>query len=85
MSATTPPSLDLQEQINRIDRMMAETQKLQEEAIKLRREAMKLDAEALKLGRDRLLAPVLAVTGMVTGIAGVAVAIVTLIYRGAGH
>ena len=81
MSATTPPSLDLQEQINRIDRMMAETQKLQEEAIKLRREAMKLDAEALKLGRDRLLAPVLAVVGIIGGL----VAVATLILHAAGH
>jgi hypothetical protein len=57
-------SLDLREQIARIDRARAETEKLSEEtrkfvaeAHKLAAERDKLAAEARKLNRDRALAP----------------------------
>lgn len=75
-------SLDIREQIVRIDRAIAETQKFQAgvgrmnvEASKLSAETSKLDAEGRKLGRDvRLFSIVVAVTfvsavgGLVTGI-----------------
>ena len=50
MSDAASAGLDLREQIARIDRSIAETQKFQDEANKLR-------AEAGKLSRDRFLAP----------------------------
>ena len=76
------PGLDIREQIIRIDRAIAETQKFQAEtdrttieASKLGAEIRKLDAEGRKLGRDtRLSSLVVAVTfvsavgGLVTGI-----------------
>lgn len=46
MSAASDSSLDLREQITRIDRMIAETQKFQDEA-------RQLDREARKFERDR--------------------------------
>jgi len=56
--------LDLREQIARIDRARAETEKLSEEARKfvaeqhkLMAEREKLASETLKLDRDRVLAP----------------------------
>ena len=54
--SSTIPSLDIQEQIIRIDRAIAETQKFQREADKLRSEERKLD-------RDRWLAPAFAAAG----------------------
>ena len=80
--AIDPPSLDIREQIMRIDRAIAETQEFQAEisrmtieAGKLSAETRKLDAEGRKLGRDaRLSSLVVAVTfvsavgGLVTGI-----------------
>ena len=57
MSATYP-TLDLQEQIARIDRNQAEIGKLLAEQPKLYAEHRKLVAEADKLRRDRFLAPV---------------------------
>ena len=76
--------LDIREQIVRIDRAIAETQKFQVEVgrmnvetSKLNAETHKLDAEGRKLGRDaRLSSIVVAVTfvsavgGLVTGILG---------------
>ncbi len=75
MSAAAPPApptatLDLQEQIARIDRALAEnhkfqaeTDKLFAEAAKLRAEAPKLQAEARKFGRDPWFILVAAVAG----------------------
>jgi hypothetical protein len=67
--------LNLREQIARIDRMreesqkyMAEQHKLNAEAEKFAAEQFKLMAEGHKLGRDRLLAPWLAIAGLVGGI-----------------
>lgn len=82
MSDIPHDSLDLREQIARIDRALvdidraqaetrkfvAEQAKLVDEAAKLRAEDRKLMAEAGKLNRDRLLAPALAITGLVGGI-----------------
>jgi hypothetical protein len=67
--------LNLQEQLDRIERTRVQTSKLNAEAGKLVAEAnklgaeqLKLAAEALKLGRDRVLAPWLAIAGLVGGI-----------------
>ena len=85
MSATDSQRLDYEEQIGRIHRMNSEMLKFQEETLKLRFEALKLDAEAMKLNRDRSLAPFLTLAGMLTGIAGIVVAVVTLLTRSTGH
>jgi hypothetical protein len=54
MSATTPmPSLDVQEQVSRIDRALAETQKLQAETVKFVAEQQRLIAEDLKLRAEQ--------------------------------
>ncbi|MEO8715333.1 MAG: hypothetical protein ABI369_10000 [Acetobacteraceae bacterium] len=66
-------SLDLREQIARIDRM-------RDESDKFRAEQRKLIAEAGKLGRERWLAPWLAVVGLIGGV----VAVVTLILHAIG-
>ncbi len=63
--------LDLREEIGRIDL-------LREEALKFTAEQRKPTAEALKLSRDRLLAPWLAVAGLIGGIITVASAIAHL-------
>lgn len=66
MSATTDlPALDLREQIVRIDRAIAETQKFQ--------------AETAKLRRDRFLAPALALAATLGAIATFAPAIIRAI------
>jgi hypothetical protein len=57
--------LDLREQIARIDQ-------LREEALKFVAEQHKLTAEAAKLGRDRLLAPWLAIVGLIGGLIAIA-------------
>jgi FtsZ-binding cell division protein ZapB len=78
--------LDIREQIARIDRARAETEKLAEETRKyvqeahklqaerdkMAVEAMKLSSEQRKLERDRWLAPVLAVVTVIGGILGIA-------------
>lgn len=56
-STSSPGSLDLAEQVARVLRSNAETQKFVEEQGKLRAEQIKLQAEAEKLARDRMLAP----------------------------
>jgi hypothetical protein len=56
-STSSPGSLDLAEQVARVLRSNAETQKFVEEQSKLRAEQAKLQAEADKLVRDRMLAP----------------------------
>lgn len=86
MSATNPPSLDLQEQAARIDKTLAENQKLlaetskllaeqvklQAEALKMPAETEKLRAEARKFGRESTLQVLLAVTGLLGGLVTVA-------------
>ena len=67
-------SLDLREQIVRIDRAIAETQKFQEEATKLR-------AEGAKYNRDRSLASWLGLAGAIGGI----IALVTFFLRLSGR
>jgi hypothetical protein len=52
MSAANPPDLDLREQIARIDRAIAESEKFTAEQRKLRAEDMKLAAEQHKLMRE---------------------------------
>ena len=71
--------LNLHEQIIRIDRALAESQKFQAESQKLQAEREKLFAEAAKLNRDHWLAPVLAIAAVVGGLLGVASFIAKLI------
>ncbi len=66
--------LNLREQLARIDQLMAETQKFQREANKLRAEERKFD-------RERILAPSLAIIGILGGL----VAVATLILHATGH
>ena len=66
MGDATLSSLDLQEQIIRIDRAIAETQKFQSESDKLR-------AEERKLRRDTVIAPWVAAVGGVAGLIAAAI------------
>jgi hypothetical protein len=66
MSDATLPSLDIREQIIRIDRAIAETQKYQSESNKLR-------AEERKLRRDIVIAPWVAAVGGVAGLIAAAI------------
>ena len=66
------PQLDLREQLIRIDRAMAESQKFQAEREKLL-------AEAAKFNRERWLAPVLAIAAVIGGLLGAATFIAKLI------
>ncbi|WP_348272376.1 hypothetical protein [Methylobacterium sp. GXS13] len=52
-----PPTLDYAEQVARVLRSNAETEKFVAEQRKLIAEQSKLQAETLKIGRDRVLAP----------------------------
>ena len=71
MSVTTDiPQLDLREQIVRIDRAIAETQKFQ--------------AEAGKFNRDRWLAPVVAIASVTAAVGGIIAAYGTL-FRAVAH
>lgn len=77
-----PASLDLAEQVARVLRSNAETEKFVAEQRKLMAEQAKLQAEALKFNRDRFLAPVsIAFAGMAAGAAifGAAAAFLKLI------
>jgi hypothetical protein len=67
MSTTTGPN-EAQMASATYDRMLAETRKFSAEQNKLAAEAAKLQAEEKKLGRDRLLAPWLAIVGLIGGI-----------------
>ena len=69
MSATAQSSLDIQEQVARIDRAIAETHKLQQESDKFSVEQRKLAAEADKFKVDRFIAPVIAIASFVVAIA----------------
>lgn len=71
--------LNLRDEIARIDRNRAESEKLQEETRKfvaeqhkLLAEAGKLNAEGRKFNRDTLLAPLLAAIALIGGVLGVA-------------
>lgn len=67
---------DREEQLARIDRMLAERYKLVRESAKLDYEAFKLQHEGMKYQRDRLLAPfALAVGAMGAGAALFAAAV----------
>jgi hypothetical protein len=74
-----PAPLDLREQIVRIDRAIAETEKFQAEQRKLIAEQQKYLAEALKLGWDARFAPYLAFAAVIGGLLGVATFIAHLI------
>ena len=65
MSASTQPDLDLREQLARIDRTLADTQKFFTGRDKLA-------AEARKLSRERAIQVLLAITGLIGGIITVA-------------
>lgn len=82
MSASIGPNqLDLAEQIARIRKAQAESDKLAEETRKYISEAHKLDAEAAKLNRERWWQPALAITGLIGGI----VSVVTLVLHAIGR
>jgi hypothetical protein len=72
MSDASTDRLTIDELISRIERQQAETRKFVNEAFKLAAEADKLRAEEKKLGRDRLLAPWLAIIGLIGGIITIA-------------
>jgi hypothetical protein len=63
--------LNLREQIARIDRAQAETEKFVAEQRKLLAEQTKLSAEALKFQRDRVLSPWLAIVAILGGVGGI--------------
>lgn len=74
MSDTTEIAFDVRAVLAGIDRDLAEQQKLLAEQrklfadeIKLRSEELKLRSESRKLDRDRLLAPWLAILGLLGG------------------
>jgi Synaptobrevin len=71
-TSTTPASLDLQEQIVRIDRAIAETHKLQNESDKFA-------AEARKMRREYWLAPILAIVTVIGGLVGFISGAITLL------
>jgi Tfp pilus assembly protein PilN len=73
-------SLDLREQIARIDRDQAEVHKLMAETRKFSTEQQKLSAEAAKLDRDRWLAPALAIAAVIGGLLGAATFIAKVIH-----
>lgn len=74
------PDIDLREQIVRIDRAIAESEKLREESRKFIAEQHKLAAEAAKLDRERWLAPALAIAAVIGGLLGAASFIAKLIH-----
>lgn len=65
-------TLDIREQIARIDRAIAETGKLQAETTKFAAEQQKLTSESQKLNRERWLSPVLATAAVIGGLLGTA-------------
>lgn len=68
------PNLDYAEQVARIERSIAEMRNLNEETRKFTSEHHKLDEEALKLRRERSLAPLALLSGLVSGAIVAAVA-----------
>jgi hypothetical protein len=75
--------LDIREQINRIDRSIAETEKLQAETRKFTAEQQKLISESRKLDRDRWLAPALAIVSAIGGLFGTGSFIAALLHAAA--
>ena len=73
--------LNVQEQVIRIDRMIAETQKLISESAKLVSASTKLQAGGQKFSRERFLAPALVGVSILSGI----VAVVTLVLHAGGR
>jgi hypothetical protein len=65
----------------RIRRDIAESEKLVAERQKRAAEQEKLFAEALKFGRERWLAPVIAIGGLILGGLGILVAFAGLVLR----
>lgn len=63
-----------------LQRMIAETAKLNEETRKFVAEQHKLMAEAAKLNRDRWLAPLLAVAAVIGGLLGTATFVAKVIW-----
>jgi len=74
MSFSTEGGFDLREQLVRIDRAIAETQKLQEEAFKFA-------AETRKLSREYVLAPFVAGAAVLGGLLGAAAFVLHLMGR----
>ena len=72
MSASQYTTLDLEEQVVCIRRMIVESDKFAAEQ-------RKLSEEAAKIGRDRWLAPVLAITSMIVATGSAVIAIATLL------
>ncbi len=72
MSDVSADRLTLDELISRIERQQAETREFASETLKLAAEAGKLQAEEMKIGRDRLLAPWLAIVGLIGGLLAIA-------------
>ena len=90
-AAIDPPNLDIREQIVRIDRAIAETQRFQAEVGrmnvetgKLSAEARKLDAEGRKLGRDARLSSLVVAVTFVSAVGGLVTGILSLL-RTTGH
>lgn len=82
MSDIPTPNFDLEEQISRIRQGLAQTSKFQAETDKLLEEARKLTAEGRKFNRERLLAPWLLITSLVTALTGgVVVAVIGHFWR----
>ena len=75
MSDVSADRLTIDELVSRIERQQAETRKFVSETLKLAAEADKLRAEEKKLGRDRVLAPWLAIVGLIGGLIAIASAI----------
>ena len=83
--------LDIREQIVRIDRAIAETQKFQAEigrmnieATKPSAETRKLDAEGRKLGRDARLSSIVVAVTFVSAVGWLVTGILSLM-RASGH
>ena len=78
------PSLDIREQIIRINRAIAGTQKFQAEASKLGAGTRELDAGGRKLGRGAYLSSVLVAVTFVSAVGGLVTGILSLL-RVSGH
>jgi hypothetical protein len=80
-SAMSDAAIEQDSVIVRIRRDIAQSEKLIAERQKLSAEQEKLYAEALKLGRERWLAPVIAIGGLIVGGLGILVAFAGLVLR----
>jgi F0F1-type ATP synthase assembly protein I len=68
MSDAAPMTLDIREQLARIDRALAETEKLMAENRKLTAESLKLSAERQKFNRDPWILALTALLGIVAAV-----------------